>query len=398
MPVAYLVSQYPAVNHTFILREIRELRRIGFDIRVASVRAADRPYEALTPEEQEEQRAAFYIKPVGLAGALAANLRILFSRPIAYASALAYAVRLAKLNPRPALSNIFYLVEAAVFADWMRRHRIEHVHIHFSSTVGLLARRILPMQMSATIHGPDEFQDPAGFYLRQKIAAFDMLVAISDYGRGQLMRFSESSQWDKLHVVRLGVDPVAYSPRPFRYNPAPFEILCVGRLAPVKGQRVLIAAMDRLLKQGRSVRLRLVGDGPDRESIEQEIVRRGLEGHVIVEGRLNADRVRALYDQTDIFALASFAEGIPVVLMEAMAMEIACVATLITGIPELIRQEVDGLLVRPSSDEELAIAIARLLDDSALRARLGTSARQRVLEHYDLARNVQQLAELLRKN
>ncbi|MBZ5609588.1 MAG: glycosyltransferase family 4 protein [Acidobacteriia bacterium] len=389
--IAYLVSQYPAVSHTFILREIQGLRRLGFDIRVASVRAADRPLEFLTAEEREEQRATFYIKPAGVASALAANLRTLLRRPLAYAGALAYAAHLGF-----EIKNLLYFAEAVVFADWMWRQRLSQVHMHFSTTVGLLARRVAPMRTSATIHGSDEFIDPEGFHLRQKIRVFDLVCAISEFGRSQLMRFSEPADWDKLRVARLGVDPEIYAPRPFRYNPSPFEIICVGRLAPVKGQLVLIAALDRLMRAGRSVRLRLVGDGEDRTNLENEAARRGLNAHVIFEGRQNADRIRDLYAQADVFALASFAEGIPVVLMEAMAMEIPCVATWITGIPELIRNEVDGLLAPPSNDEALASALARLMDDAELRLRLGKSARRRVLEQYDLNRNIAAFADLLK--
>ncbi len=388
--LAYLVSQYPAISHTFILREIRRLREVGFDVRVASIRAPDRPFEQLTREEQEEQRATFYIKPAGIAAALGANLRMLRLRPLAYLGALAYAARLG-------IRNLLYLAEAAVFTDWMRREGLSQVHMHFTTTVGLLARRLWPMRTSATIHGSDEFLDPLGFHLARKVEAFDLICAISEYGRSQLMRFSDARHWHKLRVARLGVDASVFAPRPFRYNPAPFEILAVGRLAPVKGLHVLIGAVERLVHQNRNVRLRIAGDGPERARLENEAARRGIAEHVMFEGWCNPDQLRALYSNADVFALASFAEGIPVVLMEAMAMEIPCVATWITGVPELIRHEIDGLLVPPASEEELARALARLMDDSDLRLRLGKSARQRVLESYDLSRNTALLADVLRE-
>jgi glycosyltransferase involved in cell wall biosynthesis len=392
-----LVSQYPAVHHTFILREILELRRLGFDIHVASIRAADRPFERLAPDERDEQRRAFYVKPKGASGVIAANILVFFTRPFRYLRAFAYSLRLAGLNARAALFNLAYLAEAAVIADWMRSKDLTHLHMHFTSTVGLLAGHLAPLRLSVTIHGPDEFTDPRSFYLAEKIRTFHLLCTISEYGRSQLMRFSDQAQWAKFRVARLGVDPALYAPRPFRENPSPFEILFVGRLAPVKGPHILIAALDRLVRQGRSVRLRFAGDGPERPGLERNVAERGLAQHVIFEGWQNADRVRALYQQADIFALPSFAEGIPVVLMEAMAMEIPCVSTRITGIPELIRDQVDGLLVTPSSDEELAAAIARLLDDSELRRRLGESARQRILENYDLRHNTAQLGSIFRE-
>jgi glycosyltransferase involved in cell wall biosynthesis len=395
--IAYLVSQYPAVNHTFILREIRRLRELGFDIRVASVRAADRPFERLSAEEREEQRATFYIKPAGVGGAIRAALGLLRWRPIAFLGGFLYALRLSKLNPRTIPRYLFYFGEAVVFADWMRRERLSRFHMHFTTTVGLLARRLAPMRTSATIHGSAEFEDPKGFRLREKIEAFDLLCAISEYGRGQLMRLSDRKQWNKLRVSRLGVDPAVYAPRPFRYNPSPFEIVCVGRLARVKGHAVLIAAVARMARQGRAVFLRLVGDGPERANLENQVGESGLNARVFFEGWQNADRVRDCYQQADVFALASMAEGIPVALMEAMAMEIPCVATAVMGVPELIRNEVDGLLVAPANEEELAAALARYLDDSELRHRLGKAGRRRVAECYDLNRNTAGLAEILRE-
>ena len=395
--IAYLVSQYPAVNHTFILREILELRRLGFDIHVASIREPDRSFERLAVDEQKEQRTTFYVKRKRVAGILAVNIRVLFSRPVSYLRALVYSLRLAGLNARAAVFNLAYFTQAAVVADWMRHRELSHVHMHFTSTVGLLAMRLAPMRTSVTIHGPDEFTDPARFYLTEKIRAFHLLCTISEYGRSQLMRLSDQTHWTKFRVSRLGVDPTLYAARPFRDSPSPFEILFVGRLAPVKGPHILIAALDRLVRRGRSVRLRFAGDGPSRPGLERDVGERGLKQHVIFEGWQNADRVRALYQQADIFALPSFAEGIPVALMEAMAMEIPCVTTRITGIPELIRDQLDGLLVTPSSEEELATAMERLLDDPGLRRRLGKSARQRVVENFDLRHNTAQLAAIFRE-
>jgi len=261
----------------------------------------------------------------------------------------------------------------------------------------LLVSRLGPLRLSATIHGSDEFMEPRAFYLAEKIRAFHLLCTISEYGRSQLMRFSDPTEWTKFHVARLGVDPALYTPRPFRENPSPFEILFVGRLVPVKGLFILVAVLRRLVRQGRSVRLRIAGDGPDRAGLERCVAESGLNQLVIFEGWQNPDSVRALYRQADLFVLPSFAEGIPVVLMEAMAMEIPCVTTRITGIPELIRDQVDGLLVTPSSDEELAAAIARLMDDSKLRMQLGKSARQRILENYDLHCNIAQLGSIFRE-
>jgi glycosyltransferase involved in cell wall biosynthesis len=171
----------------------------------------------------------------------------------------------------------------------------------------------------------------------------------------------------------------------------------VGRLAAAKAHHVLIAAVGRLVAKGRNVGLTIVGDGPERRSLEQAIAENNLGEVVHLAGSCNHDRVIEYYRQTDAFALASFAEGVPVVLMEAMTMEIPCVATWITGIPELIRNETDGLLVPPADPEALSEALERLMDDAALCARLGKSARERILERYDLRRNSARLGEMFRR-
>jgi len=261
------------------------------------------------------------------------------------------------------------------------------LHVHLGSqaaTVGLYVRRVFGFGLSITVHGPDEFYDTEGQYLEQKIVAADFICCISYYARSQLMRLSPAIHWEKLIVSRLGVDPTIFLPRPFRSMPDTFEILCVGRLTPSKGQRLLISAVELLTRQGRRVRLRLVGSGTDEESL-RECAAFVAPGSVVFEGAVNQDRIRALYRTADLFCIPSFAEGIPVVLMEAMAMEIPCVSTCITGIPELIRDGIDGLLIAPSDQEGLV---------ADLRERIGRSGRARILEHYDLYSSVKVLADI----
>ncbi len=397
MRLAYLISQYPAINHTFILREIRALRALGFELCIISVRSPDRPTEELSDEEREEAVETFAVLAAGTGRVLAAHLDTLLRRPIAYLGGILYALRLARLDLKRTFANVFYFGEAVVVGNHLRRLALWHVHTHFSSTVALLVARIFPVTFSVTIHGPDEFNDVVGFYVKEKVACAAFVCAISQYALSQLMKACEPRHWSKLEVCALGVDPSLFQPRPHRDNPERFEILCVGRLAPAKAQHVLIGAVDRLRRQGRPLRLRLVGDGPDRPRLEALIAERGLRDHVRLEGRCSQQRVQALCRETDLVALASFAEGVPVALMEAMAMEIPCVATRICGIPELIRHGIDGWLVPPADEEQLTEAIASLMDDPALRRRLGSSARARVIDCYHLGRNTERLAEIYRR-
>jgi glycosyltransferase involved in cell wall biosynthesis len=211
------------------------------------------------------------------------------------------------------------------------------------------------------------------------------------------MLASRPEDWPKIEICRLGVDPAVFQPAPERPEPAVFRVIFVGRLAPVKAQRILIQACARLVSSSWQLQLHLVGSGPDSASLRQFVESSGMGQNVVFEGPRNQDEVIALCRNADVFALASFGEGVPVVLMEAMAMEIPCVATWVNGIPELIRDNEDGLLVAPSDVEGLSRAIERLLENRDLRRRLGRAGRQRVLRDYDLQKNTAALAEAFRK-
>ena len=400
--LAYLVSQYPAVNHTHILREIRGLRDLGLEIHVISIRPPDRPTDQLTEVEQAEARDTFTILRAGPLAVVRAHLATLLRRPLKYFSGLAYAIRLAGANLRAAAWNLAYFAEAVVTGRHCERLVVTHVHSHFSSTVALLLSRVFPISYSATIHGSAEFEDPAGFYLSEKVARARFVRAISDYGASQLMRWSAPAHWPKIEVVRLGVDTSVFTPRAAPAGERT-ELLYAGNLAPPKGHVILVAAVARLLeetrfREGRSrIHLRLVGDGPMRPYIEKMIAERGLGAHVTLEGACNQGRLLEFYRRADIFVLPSFAEGVPVVLMEAMAMEIPCIATCIAGVPELIRHGIEGWLAPPGNERELAAAIAKLMDDEELRTRLGRAGRVRVKERYELDTNVRELAEVYRR-
>jgi len=396
--IAYLVSRYPAVTHTFILREVKRLRSANFDIRVASINPSNCPVNSMTSEERDEAAATFYVKREGLRDAALAHLNVLVKSPRSYFTGLWFALRLAGTDLRRLIFAVFYFVEAVILGRWMESQGLRHLHVHFAnaaSTVGLIASRTFRIEFSLTVHGPDEFYDVPGFRLAEKIAGASLVCCIGQFARSQMMRLSPPREWHKFEISPLGVDAQLFAPRPFRPSPATFEILSVGRLVPAKGQNVLIAAIERVVKSTPNLRLRLVGEGPDREGLERAIAAANLGRYVVLEGSVNQDRILDFYRQADIFVLASFAEGVPVVLMEAMAMEIPCISTFVAGIPEVIRNEIDGLLVSPSDENELANAMKRLIDDPDLRRRLGIAARQRVIEKYSLDRSVTHLAQIL---
>lgn len=394
--IGYLVSRYPAVSHTFILREVEALRAQGLQIATASINPPDFPAGAMPREESSEAAHTYYVKAHGPRGALLAHAVSFSVRPLRWFAGLRLAARLAR-SPREFLRGLAYFTEALMIDRWMTRERLGHLHIHFATAaanVGLYLKAVRGVSLSLTLHGPDEFDDVPGQWLRQKIEAADFIFCIGHHAKSQVMRLSSPRHWDKIDIARLGVEHTAFSPR---LPGTPINILCVGRLVPAKGQRMLILAARRLIRSGFDLKLTLVGSGPDEAALKALVDSCGLGQQVSFTGALNRGQVAALYRTTDLFVLPSFAEGIPVVLMEAMAHGLPCVSTRITGIPELIQRDAEGLLVPPADEEALGHAMARLMASPRLRHAIGRAAARRVNRDFDLTRNTAKLATLFRQ-
>ena len=380
--LAYLVSEYPHIRHAYLLREIQGLRKLGLMINTVAVRPDDRTPDQCTPDEIEERASTFYIVNAGIGFIFSAHLKTFSSRPVAWCAGLARALSYGDFHPRRTLYALYYFVEAVVAGWWITEHGISHVHTHYASTVAWIMARVFPLEISMSIHGSGEFDDPRGFRLSEKITASKFVRAIGYFGQSQIMRAVPYEQWSKIEICRLGIDPALFPPRPFRAGAGPFEFLCVGGMANPRAFQIILQALSMV--ESPDVILRFVGDGPDRPLLERLARELGLANRVSFEGWKHQDLLRDIYARTDAFVFSSFAEGIPVVLMEAMAMSIPCVAPRITGIPELIRDGLDGLLFAASDVTELSLSMTRLMRDPALCRSLGESAHTRILELYDL--------------
>ena len=398
--IAYLVSQYPAYSHTFILREVLQLRQFDVSIVVASINLPDRPLEKLTDTERNEAEHTFYIKSQGVLKAAVALGKTLALNPLGLLRGVKHAVKLGGWDLKRLLYHVFYLAEALLVGHWMRSQNIKHLHVHFATpaaSVGMLVKTVFGYGFSFTVHGPDEFYDAAGYNLPEKILAADFVFCISHYARSQVMKLSPVQAWPKFDVCRLGVDTQRFIPAPSSKQTGTCNLLCVGRLTPAKGQAILLEAVAQLQKLGIFVTLTLVGMGPDEQSLRQYAERLGIGGQVQFTGAVDQDHILDYYQAADMFVLPSFAEGLPVVLMEAMAMEIPCITTAITGIPELIDNGRDGLLVPASDSAGLTQAIEQLVKDPVLRRQLGKAGRLKVLSDYDLYKNTRHLFEKLNR-
>jgi colanic acid/amylovoran biosynthesis glycosyltransferase len=393
--MAYLVSRYPAISHTFILREVQGLRALGHTLFTASINAPDRPVSAMEGYEKQEARSTFFVKAQGIAGALAAFGYWLLHAPLLLLQMLRLSMALGKQGKL--LYGLAYAAEAALVARWMQQKQLKFLHVHFGNagaTIGVLVKRLTRCHLSYTIHGPDEFDDVAGQHLALKMQEADRVVCISQFAKGQLMRISHPDHWPKLQVCRLGVDPsqFTYADRPL--DKATTDLLCVGRLSSAKAQVLLVQVCAQLRDEGLKFKLTMVGDGPDRARIEQTIAQLQLGSLIELTGALNQQAVRAQFARADVFVLPSLAEGIPVVLMEAMSSGVPCVSTPVNGIPELIQHERTGLLAVPGDVDSLSAQLRRLILEPELRRTLARAAHAKVLADFDLPRNVTQLSQI----
>lgn len=394
--MAYLVARYPAVSHTFILREVQSLRELGLRVEVASINPPDRSPEQMTPDERAEDQATYGLKRHGVAGALGALGWALTRHPGGVLRIIGEALQFGRGLQR--VYALAYAVEAMMVARWMASRQLHHLHVHFgiagAATVGVLVKSLTGAGLSLTIHGPDEFDDVPGQSLTRKIEGADCVVCISQFGRSQLMRLNQPAHWAKLLLCRLGVDPAAFPYRAPQSHGGPVRLLAVGRLTPAKGQLLLVQACAQLHAQGVPFELTLVGDGPDRPRLEAAARAAGLDGQLHFTGSLNQHQVREQLARADAFVLPSLAEGIPVVLMEAMASGVPCISCPVNGIPELIEHDHTSLLATPGDVDALALQLRRMIEQPELRARLAEAGRAKIERDFDLNHNVRALARI----
>jgi glycosyltransferase involved in cell wall biosynthesis len=385
---AYLVGYYPTFSQTFLLREVEALRGLGARVETFSVRRSG-PEHILTDADRQASDTTYAILPPRAADLAVAHLRALVTAPHRYARALSTALRMRRPGVRGTLWALFYLAEATILWDRLRRLGLRHVHAQFASNatdVALLAAELggRGWTWSFALHGPVEFYDVSGFRLAEKARRAAFVACISDFARSQLQAFLSPDDWDRIEVVPVGVEPERFAPA----APAgettgePLRVLTVGRLAGVKGQAVLLDALAELRRRGVAARLVIAGEGPERARLERRAARLGVADAVEFAGRLGHDRVAALYADADLFCTSSFAEGVPVVLIEAMASGLPVVATRIMGIPELVEHETHGLLVPPARADALADALERLARRPEERRAMGEAGRERVLAEF----------------
>jgi glycosyltransferase involved in cell wall biosynthesis len=404
---AYLVSRYPSQTHTFILNEVRAMRAAGVRVETVSIRRASRE-SLLGDEARREFERTHALLPVPPGQLVRAHARALRRGPLAYLRTLASALRDSAGGARAGLWQLFYFGEALLLWAWLEDRGLRHVHVHHanvSSDVALLACRFANAAgrlesaerwtWSLTLHGPTEFADVAGHKLRLKAEAADAVICVSDFGRGQLLSLVDGNTRGRVHTVHCGVDIERFAAAGSAPRDGAVSVLTVAQLARRKGIDVLLDALARLRARDVAIRAVIVGDGDERGALEARARELGLDGAVTFAGPVGQDRITDYYAQANVFCLPSFAEGIPIVLMEAMAQQLPVVATRIMGVPELVEHGRSGLLVSPARADELAAALEELEGDPVLRGQLGRGARERVAEAFELHTCVARLRDVL---
>ncbi len=398
--LGFLTSVYTKQSHTFMRQEVARLRDLGWDVQTFSIRRAPES-EMVDEEVRREHERTEYVLDAGAFRMVVAAIREVFRSPLQFFATVGVMWRVRTPGLKGHVWPLLYLVEACYLARLLRARGVEHLHNHLgrnSAVVAMLASSLTNIPYSLTIHGPTEFDEPGTLALGLKIHRSAFTVAISDYGRSQLCRWTSLADWPKIHVVHCGVSRAFRDAVPPPLPDAP-RLVSVGRLAEQKGQLVLVEAVALLRDRGVDFQLEIVGDGPMRGEIERRISALGLANHVHLAGWRDSAGVRQAMVDSRLFVLPSFAEGLPVVLMESLALGRPVVSTYVAGIPELVRPGREGWLVPPGSAVALAEALTEALaTDTTKLAAMGRSGADRVAIRHDAVVEARKLARLITRS
>jgi colanic acid/amylovoran biosynthesis glycosyltransferase len=382
--IGYLIPEFPGQTHTFIWRELSHLRQWGLQTRLYSTQ---RPHDRIRAKHAFAGEAAaetVYLWPPKLQVLLGALLWAIVTRPVGLLRCVALALTL-PIDAKPGFVKLLPLIlPASIMARDVVRNGVTRLHCHTSANgcvIAMMVQRLTGVPFSQTLHGDLHWWGGA---MAQKFAESDFIMVITKKYLQEMGEKFPSLRPDQTFVAGMGVDTTKWKPvnRP-RVRQGPFKLVTVARLHESKGHDVTFKAVRSLLDSGRSVQLNLVGEGPERPALEALIAQLKLQDNVKLLGSCPEERVMAEIDAADAFVLASHAEPLGVVYMEAMAKALPTIGTAAGGVPELIEHGTDGLLVPPHDPVALAAVIAQLIDDPALCDALGQKARQTVIDRFD---------------
>lgn len=401
MKVSYFCSEYPAISHTFISKEVDELEKNGYEISTVSVNYP-KNYEKMSNSDKERVETTYYLKRENKIKILGIIFKYFFKNPLLYIIVWFYTLKISLFGGVKNFKKaIGYFIEAILLDNEMKKKDVRHVHVHFANsaaTVALIASKFKKIDFSISVHGPDIFYNINENLIREKVHESKFIRVISYFCQSQLMRESNPMNWDKFNIARCGVNLEQFKAIKTKTKNEILNITCVGRLTPSKGQMILVKTAKLLKDKKMKFKLTLVGGGEDFEIIQEALKKMGLSDCVNLTGPVSHDRVKEILSTSDVFVLPSFAEGVPVALMEAMAMEIPVISTKITGIHELIEDKVDGFLVEASNEIQLGDLLSDIIAGKIDLNKIKENARKKVVEKYDINKNINQMIEMFNKN
>lgn len=397
MQISYLINQYPKVSHSFIRREILALERQGFNVQRIALRGWNEHIVDL--EDLTEQKKTHYILQQGLLSLAFALLKTFFTKPKSFFTTLILALKMADKSEKYLPYHLVYLAEACKLCLWLKTHQSQHLHAHFgtnSAEIAMLAGKLSGIPYSFTVHGPEEFDRPQALGLNTTISQAKFVVAISSFGRSQLYRWADFADWRKIKIVHCGLEPSFYNVPAKPIVNAP-RLVCVGRLCEQKGQMLLMEAAKKLHDAGIEFELILAGDGEMRTKIETLITKYALQNQIKITGWISSQQVREHILASQALVLPSFAEGLPVVIMEAMSLRRPVISTYIAGIPELVEHAENGWLCVAGDVDDLTRTMREALATPADRLqKMGDAAFERVTVRHNIDVEAAKLAKYIK--
>jgi glycosyltransferase involved in cell wall biosynthesis len=392
------MSRFPKLTETFVLYEILALEKIGIDVRIYPLL---REQQAVSHPEVVKLLPRVRFLPFLSLPIVRANLHFLRRKPAAYLGALWDVLRGTWGSANFFFGALGIFPKVVQFAHEIQKNGIGHIHCHFAShpaLAGFIIRRLTGIPFSFTAHGSDLHVERR--FLNQKVREAAFVVAVSAYNKELIVRECGEDIRAKIHVIHCGVDPEVFRRLPHRVNQGPARMLCVASFEEVKGHEYLVEACGILRARGTPFVCDFVGDGPLRGAVENQIKQANLQEVIRIHGARSRPEIARMMSEADIMVLPSVPtrsgkrEGIPVVLMEAMASELPVVSSELSGIPELVDNGRTGLLAPPRDVGALADALQKLLQDSEMRSRMGRLGREKILREFNLQRSVENLADL----
>jgi len=404
LKIAYILQIFPSTTQTFVYREVSALRRHGVTVNTFSIYRPDAA--EISAEAVPFLDETAYAFPINWTFLILAHLKYFLSRPLCYLQTLVYVVTRPDESWRSRRRTLVHFLYGLSIVRAIEQTQPQHIHAHFgwsASTIALIAHRLLDIPFSVTFHSfHDRRAYPERLLPKEKIRCAQFVITISEYHRQFLRTFlPQDDQGDKIHVIHHGLDPGIFTPGPdSQRKSAEYMIVGVGQLIACKGFDILIEACRCLTDRYVAATCHILGEGPERHRLEELISHLDLQDRVFLPGRVDQIELRATLNEATVFCLPCLKDehgrqdGLPVVLTEAMAMQLPVVSTTITAIPELVKHNTNGLLVPPQDPIALADALQLLASDEELRLRLGQAGRETVVEHFNIARSAEQLVQV----